>query len=178
MGRPRKEKPQGGVEPQGQQPPLSGEARTVTVRFDESGKPLPMRQEARERLRAALPHLGLSEEFPEGEVPHKLIAEEIFAGLCVAVLWTQSLLMEYFTGLPPDKTREILRYTKEEKNEMREPAVMLLAEHLGSLWRTDPNLYMLLIVLTVFHFEKATRIASAVKKNGASAGESEMGGAQ
>jgi len=171
MGRPRKEKIR--IQ-EGQEPPA--EASTVTIRFDESGKPRPMQPETRERLRAAMPQLGLSEDLAEGEMPNPVFAEKVFDGLCVAVPWMQSLLLELFTGLSPDKTREILRYTKEEKAEMRESAVALLAEHLSALWHMDPNLYTLLIVIAAFHIGKIARVNELQKKTASNGGDERGGG--
>lgn len=182
MGRPRKGKgdPQEGTEPQAGLPPEGAElekstteaetASTVTIRFDPSGKPRPLQRQTLERLRAALPQLGINEEFVGSDIPHRLIAEKIFDGLCSGIPWVQSWLMESFIGLPAVKTREILRYTKEEKAEMREPSIALLSEYLGDLWRGDPNIYTLLIVLIAVHFGKTARLAEKLKQTEGSAG--------
>ncbi len=176
MGRPRKGKtePQEDVGPPAGQPPErtqpdtqpeSEAASTVTIRFDPAtGKPKPMQAETLERLRRALPHLGLSEEALGEEPPHRLLGPKFFDGLCTAITWSQGLLMEWFTGMPASDARKVLRYTEEEKNELREPALAVLDRELGVLWRRDPEAYAVIFVLVAIHIEKFARCVELKKK--------------
>ncbi len=177
MGRPRKKETksqEGARPPAGQPPPIAhpetepaqaGEATTtVTVRFDEAGRPRPMQPETLERLRRALPHLGLREEALGEEPPHRLLGPKFFDGLCTAITWSQGSLMEWFTGMPASDARKVLRFTEEEKSELREPALAILDRELGQLWRRDPDAYATIFILVAIHIEKFARCAEVLKK--------------
>ena len=167
MGRPRKEVTQPDRPPQeGGQPgaPTSKvEARTLTIRFGDDSKPLPLSEENRERLRAATP--DLLGELPEEVGPPPSIALEKLARHTVnATNLAQIHLGSRLTSLSLPEARRALKYTQEEQKEITEALIPVLDKRLGPWLKAHPDEYGLALILAAISTECWARAKEAVEK--------------
>lgn len=182
MGRPRKDessnKPQTSAPPAppGSPPqkpaaapasdePKKEEARTLTVRFDEQGRVLPMTPDNLERFRRTAEQMPeLSAETRARLAPPKIVDAKWAGRLYGAVARIQALTLRLLTGIPAKETLPALDFTPQEREELGEPTAELLNRYFGRILARHGAAIELTIRLGAMETEKAASAAAIVRK--------------
>ena len=150
MGRPRKELIQPDRPPEeGAQPSVASSkpeaARTLTLRFDENGNPLPITEETRERLRKAAG--GLLEEPLEELTPSSIIDEKFAGHVLDGVNEAQAFLVSRAAPLSIEEARKAVRYDADQRKELAPRLARILNRRLGGWLAKNPDVYALMVTL-------------------------------
>jgi hypothetical protein len=140
-------------------------AGTITIRLDESGKPLPIQDETRERLRKAIREGGLLEEPLEELAPSGIIDEEFAGHVLDAVNEAQAFLVSRTAPLSIEEARKVVKYDPDQKEEMSPRLARILNKHLGWWLARHPDEYALLLALSVVSAEQWARARELAKKS-------------
>ncbi len=117
-------------------PPPSAEeaASTITLRLDDKGRILPLRDETRERLKQALESSDLGEGYKPR--PAGKFVDEAFAGRLLDALGAaQSFVFSKSAKIPYAKAAEAMRFDNEDKKSLASPTSALLNQYAGA-WLT------------------------------------------
>ena len=146
-------------------PTLSkAEAKTLTIRFGDDGKPLPLNEENRDRLRTAASDL-LGEQPEQVGPPPSIALEKLAKHILNAVNLGQYHLAARLTSLSFSEARGALKYTPEERQEIEEALIPVLDKRLAPWLRAHPDEYGLALILFAVSAEKWARAKEIVEKN-------------
>jgi hypothetical protein len=143
--------------------PSKAEAKTLTIRFGDDGKPLPLNEENRDRLRAAASDL-LGEPPEEVGPPPSIALEKLAKHTVSAVNLGQCHLAAHFTSLSLPEAREALKYTPEERGEIEQALVPVLDKRLAPWLRAHPDEHGLALVLLAVSAEGWARAKELAEK--------------
>jgi hypothetical protein len=143
--------------------PSKAEAKTLTIRFGDDGKPLPLNEENRDRLRAATSDL-LGELPAEVGPPPSIALEKLARHTVNAVNLGQYHLAARFTTLSLPDARKALKYTPEERQEIEEALIPVLDKRLAPWLRAHPDEYGLALILLAVSGECWVRAKELAEK--------------